>query len=122
VSLSVTIQGRLPQLANGRMFWATRAKLVKGIKENVWAQMVTVRNEAGQPKAMEPRTLRITAYVCGRAFDMDNLVANSKPIVDAAVASGWLAEDSPQWMSLEVTQKRVAHRSEERIVIEVSDG
>lgn len=120
--LTVSIPGRLPQLANGRLHWAPKAKLVASMKAKAWGLMVNARNEAGLSRATDPRTLRITAYVCGRLYDMDNLVANVKPMIDAAVAAGWLVDDAPEWYRLEVHQERVKTRIEQRIQIEVTDG
>lgn len=121
MSLTVTIPGRLPQLANGRLSWRPRYQLTKGIKERTWAQMITVRNEAGLPQATAPRTLRITVYVCGTLYDEGNLHANAKVHEDAAVAAGWLVDDAPEWCHLEVRQERVKTRIEQRIQIEVED-
>ena len=120
MSLTVTIPGRPPQLANGRMHWATKAKLVAGMKAKAWGLMVNARNEAGMSRATEPRPLRITAYVCAPLFDEDNLWHNAgKAYADAATKAGWIVDDSPAWCRLEIRQVRVKTRIEQRIQIEV---
>jgi hypothetical protein len=101
------------------MHWATKAKLVAGIKAKAWGLMVNARNEAGTSRATEPCTLRITVYVCGRLYDEGNLHANVKAHEDAAVAAGWIVDDAPAWCHLEVRQERVKTRIEQRIQIEV---
>jgi len=121
MSLSVSIPGRLPQLANGRLHWAAKAKLVAGMKAKAWGLMVNARNEAGLPRATEPRTLFITAFVCGRLYDEDNLAANAKPLCDAATAAGWISDDAPAWLRLVEAQVRVAHRTEQRIEVFAED-
>jgi len=119
VALTVVLAGRLPQLANGRMHWGTRAVMVKRIKEYAQIRMISQRNSAHLPPAMEPRRLRITAYVCGRLYDEGNLHANAKVHEDAAVDAGWLVDDAPEWCRLEVRQVRVEHRAEQRIEVSV---
>jgi hypothetical protein len=118
--LGVVLEGRLPQLANGRMHWGSRAALVKRVKTDAWIRMVGCRNGLQLPPAQEPRTLRITAYVCGRLYDEGNLYANAKAHEDAAVDAGWLVDDAPAWCRLEVRQVRVKTRAEQRVEVTVS--
>lgn len=118
--LAVTIPGRLPQIANGRLHWAAKARLVVGAKEEAWAAMVSCRNGLSMPPASERRKLSVVVYMAGRPFDRDNLFANAKPLVDGAKVAGWIRDDSPEWCDLEVKQIRVTHKLDQRVEIEVT--
>jgi hypothetical protein len=119
--MKVIVPGRLLQIANGRFANPfQKARLVKEQKARFWGPMINALNEAGLPKATEPRELHIHAYVCGRLYDHDNLMANVKPIADAAVAANWVVDDGPEWCKLQVTDHRVATKPEQRIEVEVS--
>lgn len=39
-----------------------------------------------------------------RRLDPDNAVASLKPVIDALKRAGWIRNDSPKWLELEVSQ------------------
>jgi hypothetical protein len=46
----------------------------------------------------------------GRQQDKDNMYASVKPVVDAIKYRGWLVDDSPKWLDLEV--REIARRDQ----------
>lgn len=94
---------------NDRLHWAKRARLTKAARETAYAQARSQRSRDEVPlNADTPATVRLT-LIRGkgqRFLDADNLAACLKPVLDALVESGWLAGDSPRWLSGYAVEQR----------------
>lgn len=114
-TLRIEVQGRPPNLANARLHFGQRARLVAERKRLIWALAITARNEAGLTKATEPRQIMATVYLCGRIRDQDNLAAGLKADIDGLVEAGWLVDDSPDWCECLMRQVRCDRKVSERV-------
>lgn len=72
----------------------------------------------GTEKGATRITLGITSYRC-RLLDEDNLTGGCKQIIDALKYSGLLHDDSPKEISFKASQVRVAHRKDEKTVVDI---
>jgi hypothetical protein len=98
-----------------RLHWAKRHAVRD---EWFW----TVLAEAGhkEPKADAPASLEIIR-VAKRQLDLPNLVAVTKPIVDAFKQYGWLVDDTPVWLpQFSVGQRKCAKGEEPHMEVAVT--
>ncbi len=84
----------------------------------------TVRDEPlatpeGKEENSKRRVLRYTSYRC-RLTDPDNICP--KYFTDALRYCGAIPDDTLQDIELQIRQKKVAHRSQEKTLIEISDS
>lgn len=82
-----------PLTLNGRMHWATKARVTREVRAHVaWAMVHS------QPCERIHVTL---VYVPRdkRRRDRDNLVATLKPCIDGLVDAGIVPDDSPEYVS-----------------------
>jgi len=83
-----------------------------------------VRSDQGAQGSASGGTARphvsIVLYRCGTQLDTDQKYASVKWILDALVECGQLPGDKEGDITLEVSQERVAHRKEEKTVVEIT--
>jgi predicted nucleic acid-binding Zn ribbon protein len=83
-----------------RAHWAKRKKEI-----DQWALMIPQCHDPQQEG--ERRLVEVIFRKnSGPASDEDNMVARCKVILDALTRRGWIADDSPKWISLEVREER----------------
>lgn len=107
---------RLPYSPNRRMHWGEKSRWAKAWKEAVfWAYY-----EAGVVhKRPLPEFAIITVYLyTTRPQDQDNSVASVKPIVDGLKGLA-IIDDDPTHCEIRVITEKVAHKTEERVEIEI---
>lgn len=113
--LTFVVPGRPPNLANGRLHWAARNRLVQRRKDLVWAHVMALTPRA-RPPATGKRRARAVIFGAGRPFDPDNATANLKADLDALVLAGLLLADSPDEVELTVEQTRAPGRRGQEVV------
>jgi hypothetical protein len=98
-SRHVTI-GRIPRSANRqlRAHWGARVRDLESWRQHVRAAL----GRRPRPPAERVR-LEITVHRL-KLQDPDNAHASVKPLLDALVREGWLRDDAPAWLELEVTE------------------
>jgi hypothetical protein len=115
----VVIAGRPLNLANLRLWWVGRHRLMRDRKNLVAILAGSALARARSGPASSPCLVQATIYIAGVRFDPDNLVAALKADLDGLVDAGLLVDDSPKWLRLEVAQVRVPRR-EQRIEFRIS--
>jgi len=63
-------------------------------------------------------TVCITSYRT-RLLDLDNAFGGQKPLLDCITQLGLIRGDDPESIELVVRQKRVAHRNQEKTLVEL---
>ena len=100
------------------MHWGQRYRWNKAWGEAVWAewrrQSYAQGKLAGPPKYA---ILTITTYAV-HLPDWDNAAAACKPIIDALKGYA-IQDDAPDKCKIQVELKKVAHRNEEHVEIEI---
>lgn len=83
--------GLRPLTQNDRHFWATKARMVKDIREGVhWAAKA-----AKLPTGVQHITVQLNYRPAGRSVtDAPNLTATSKPAIDGLVDAGVVPDDT----------------------------
>lgn len=76
------------------------------------------RGNAGSPRRAIRPVLRITSFRC-RPLDKDNLYRGAKPLLDGLRYAGLISGDSEAEIDYEAVQQKVAHRCDEKTVIEL---
>ena len=91
---------RVPKSANRmlRAHWGVR-------RRDRWNWRKHVRAVCGKPPEKMRGRVRLDIVVSRRRRqDPDNAYASVKPLLDVLVREGWLEDDSPECLSLEVTE------------------
>ena len=117
--ISLTVPGRPPNLANARLHWAQRHRIVAERKQLVKLIAQSARVRSGEPKTIEPKRALATVYVSGRFRDPDNLVASLKADLDGLVDAGVLRNDDSTSVDLEVQQRRSLFANQQRVLWEI---
>ena len=66
---------------------------------------------------------RVSIILCrNKLLDRDNSWASVKAIVDGASEAGLIPGDAEDQIELEVKQEKVAHRKEQRTILEIDYG
>lgn len=118
--VTVTIPRVPPSLANQRMWWSKRYRLLADWKQETWIRAHMARNELRlrSPHSFDPqRRVVITMHRC-RQLDTDNAYSSVKGVLDGLVGV-LVNDDSPRYCDLTVRQEKVAHLLDEKTVIEV---
>jgi hypothetical protein len=105
---------------------ATVRKLNPHLFGGVAPDPVGQQSAVHEPVAEDPRShrdkirrlVRITSF---RTRECDERNLFDKYATDALVHAGILFDDSPRWCKVEVEQKPVAHKWEERTEIEITE-
>jgi Holliday junction resolvase RusA-like endonuclease len=90
----------VPATANRalRMHWAVRAR-----ERKLWGLLMA---SAGRPPRRPPWRARVEIVVRrSKRQDQDNAMASIKPVLDALRARGWLLDDSPEHLEVEVREE-----------------
>lgn len=82
-------------------------KLRDGWKRTIWAMGTAGRNGV---KAGNARLLVKIHVEHSRLYDEDNLVSGCKPILDSLKGLGYIKDDSPEHIELEITQEKSIER------------
>lgn len=119
---TVTIPMKLPSLANARMHWAARARLVKQQRDAVTLALKTSKDTwsmSAAAAAFYPGPLVITITRCApRQLDDDNAVSAAKPTRDAIAA--FLGLDDRDTRLRFVVRQEKAEEASVRIEFEVA--
>ena len=98
---------------NSRIHWGERYRWTKAWKEEVgWTLKAARVNKPAFSKVV------ITLFTL-RPMDEDNAVASVKPVIDGMKGIA-IEDDDPQHLSLSVQTRKVEHRAEEHVQIELS--
>lgn len=116
-----TIPGRPPNVANARLHWSVKMRLMRDRKGLVTVLAQQARSKARWGPAKGRRKASAVVWIAGRLRDEDNLWASLKADCDAITAAGLAVDDGPEWLKLEVVQCKTPHRSQERVVWTVRD-
>ena len=74
--------------------------------------------DAGTQKSAERTSVIVTSYRT-KLLDKDNAYYGAKPLLDSIKYAGFIHDDSEKEIQYEVVQIKVAHRKEERTVVEI---
>ncbi len=113
------VPGRPANLANRRMHYMERARIVaqeRSVARLIGASEMT-RHRV--PKAKERRKLVLTLMLAGRLLDVDNSWSAIKPYADSATDCGLVVDDSGEWCEMVVQQRKVRYRDAQGVCIEV---
>ena len=91
-----------------RMHWATRKKLLEAWSSDLWYSASCLGRSATLSGWARSRA-RLTVNIClqhNRLFDKDNAYGSVKVVLDAMKSLGFIADDSPEFIDLEVTQEK----------------
>lgn len=72
----------------------------------------------GKPESYERAHVCFTAFTA-RPTDPDNIGGGCKALLDAIKKLGLIPDDSPDYIELEIKQRRVDHVSQEKTLIEI---
>jgi hypothetical protein len=111
-----------------RSHWGVRHRLKEEWRELIGKQLLLSGNKAKEYLICEPskRRVKITVYKKGKLFDVDNLYAACKVIIDAMKCKtdecgmksyGLIYDDSETYLNLEIEQIK---SKENRIIIEIA--
>ena len=78
-----------------------------------------VSEASGKTKVHEIPSVCIVMYRV-RLLDTDNAYASTKPLIDCLCALGFITDDSPSDINLEVRQEKVAHLNEQRTTLKIT--
>lgn len=78
------------------------------------------KNGGTKESATRP-VVRIISYRC-RILDEDNLAGGCKPLLDSLRYAELIHGDSPKEIVFQASQIRVAHRKDEKTVLEIEYG
>lgn len=117
--LQIIVPGRPPNLANARLHFRAKSRLVAERKQLLRNLTASARALARQKVATEPRKATAALYLAGRLFDRDNAYAALKADLDGIVAGGGLVDDSPDWCQLDLMQVTET-RARQRVAWELS--
>lgn len=73
---------------------------------------------AGEKRSFPRITVRFTGYRV-RPLDPDNFAGGCKDLLDSLRHASLIFGDEPWWIKFETTQEKVAHRTQEKTVIEI---
>jgi Holliday junction resolvase RusA-like endonuclease len=104
----------VPFSPNKQMHWGTRMRWKDAWSEIIWWE---IRANYPQIKIRDYAILIIYLYTT-RPQDYDNSVASVKPIIDA-LKGVILIDDDPTHCEVKVVTKKVSHREDEHIEIEI---
>ena len=85
-------------------------------EKQAWKSYILSR--AGRGECDCKATLHITSYRVRLITDNANLIGGCKELVDALVQTGWLYDDSDDWVTITYSQVR-APKAEERTTLEI---
>ena len=113
------VPGRPANLANRRMHWGERARIVA--QERSVARLIGASEMVRQmvPKAKEKRKLVLTLMLAGRLLDVDNGYSAAKPYCDSVQDCGLIVRDDLEWCEMVVQQRKVRYRDAQGVYIEV---
>lgn len=100
------------------MHWGEKAQWTKAWKEEVGVQFMLKRSKLWK-LPLKNAFITINIYTT-RYFDKDGSFNAIKPLLDALKVNGGvgvIVDDSPKYISLEVEQIKVAHRTDEHVEI-----
>ena len=100
--IALTIPGQLPSLNETmRMYYRKRMRLKKDMK---WSLICAYGMPLPDGKRQRLCHLVITVYQKTRRFDEDNLHGACKPVIDCLKEMGFIYQDSPKWLDLDIRQ------------------
>ncbi|MFH2013545.1 MAG: hypothetical protein ABIJ17_01075 [Patescibacteria group bacterium] len=104
-------------MSNQSMHWREKYEWCKAWKEEVYGQVMIIRNKLGKLPLLNPK-ITIVFHVV-RQFDLDGAYNAAKPILDGLKVdwAGLIVDDSPKYIELSVKQTKVDHKVEERVEI-----
>jgi hypothetical protein len=102
---------------NARQHWALRHRWGKQWKESVEAGIWENKRRLGKMPYERARVL-VTLFTM-KLLDKDNAYASVKPIVDALKIYGVIVDDRLECIDLTVDQRKVKHRTEEKVTLEI---
>ena len=113
------VPGRPANLANRRMHYMERARVVA--QERSLARLIGASEMVRQrvPKAQEKRKLVLTLMLAGRLLDADNAYSAGKPYADSTQDCGLIVRDDLEWCDMVVQQRKVRYRDAQGILVEV---
>ena len=85
-----------PLTLNGRMHWATKARITREVRGYVWG---TSHRDVPECDSIHVTLVYVPRDKRGR--DRDNLVATLKPCIDGLVDAGIVPDDTPDFVSWE---------------------
>ena len=91
-----------------RLHWAKRARVNKD-----WQHLVSLFFPKRESVVMTKAKMQIEQHRHGLQ-DPDNRVAACKPLIDAIVRAGFLKDDSPNWLELDVIERKVGRSEDKR--------
>lgn len=119
VCISRTKCRRIPHNQNARLHWAERLRWNREWYDAVRFAILEQGNAHPKFPLAKPRIGIVFHQV--QEMDRDNLFGSAKVIVDAVKKANVIADDGPEDLgSLEVTQKKVKHRTEEKVEININ--
>lgn len=104
-----------PPSLNKRLHWAKRGRVNAAFKDFAWPLAL----QTGLRKLKKVKVVFTVMSI--QELDTDNLYSLPKPIMDAIVQAGVVENDTPEFVRLAVKQKRVHHRADECIEVEIED-
>ena len=118
--VTVTVPGRPLSLANARLHWAARMRLVRERRGLVRILAQSARASQRLGPAREKRRAEAVIWLSGVQFDPDGAVANLKPDLDGIVEGGLLRGDKVGDVELVVTQVKAKSRRDQCVVWTIS--
>lgn len=110
---------RTPSL-NELMAWkANKAKRWKyAATRDAFVSAATSQRRAARAEPCQARRHVVVTRYSPKQLDQDGLAGGCKILLDALVRSGWLVDDSPEWLEVEFRQ---AKGRENKTVVEVCE-
>ena len=101
-----------------RMHWAKRRQLQHTLDDEVWIKRRIFGDSCGVDffGAKVKRSVTITMHR-KRLQDVDNAVTSCKALIDSLRRSGFIWDDAPQWLEINVQQ--VVNKDETFVWVEV---
>lgn len=101
-----------------RLHWAKRRQLQHALDDDVWIKRKELEGCCGKDffGAKVKRSVTITMHR-KRLQDVDNAVMSCKALIDSLRRTGFIWDDSPQWLELKVQQ--VVNKNKQFVWVEV---
>lgn len=118
--VTVTVPGRPLSLANARLHWKARMRLVRDRRGLVRILAQSARSSQRLGPATEKRRAEATIWLSGVQFDPDGAVSALKPEVDGLCDAGLLRGDKVGDVELVVRQAKAKSRRDQCVVWVIS--